>query len=192
VGPALQLGAYDTCVDQQYVRASTSCEAQLCVQGTGFDRTMHTLSVDPVVLIDAMLLQHRRPFAIAAHPGRRNAWDESEASKEHKAQYSAQIDNQIMFYEQEGFPLEYEKYDSRQGGLIGIATDVPESNTVIREHNSLTNLFSCIWFNEVVRFSQREQISFGYVKKRMSLRLPMYIWPDCRELFSLTHPHVST
>ena len=151
-----------------------------------------TLSVDPVVLIDAMLLQHRRPFAIAAHPGRQNAWDEGEASMEHKAQYSGQIDNQLMFYEQEGFPLEYEQYDSRQGGLIGIATDVPESNTVIREHNSLTNLFSCIWFNEVVRFSQREQVSFGYVKKRMSLRLPMYIWPDCRELFSLTHPHAST
>ena len=150
-----------------------------------------TLRIDPAVLIDAMLLQHRRPYAIAAHPARQNAWDEGEASKEHKAQYSEMIDKQVLFYEQEGFPLDYQQYDSRQGGLIGIATDVPESNTIIREHNSLTNLFSCIWFNEVVRFSQREQVSFGYVKKRMSLRLPMYIWPDCREVFLLTHDHVS-
>ena len=148
-----------------------------------------SLSVDPAVLIDAMLLQHRRPYSIAAHPARQNAWDEGEATKEHKPQYSEQIDEQVVFYEQEGFPLEYEPYDTRQGGLIGNATDVPEANTIVREHNSLTNLFSCIWFNEVVRFLQREQVSFGYIRKRMSLRLPMYIWPDCREIFLLTHPH---
>lgn len=40
--------------------------------------------------------------------------------------------------------------------------DVPEGSFIIREHSPMSNLFSCLWFNEVDRFTSRDQLSFAY------------------------------
>lgn len=148
------------------------------------------LLVDPALLVDAMLLQHSRPYAISAHPNRQDAIDEVEPTKAHRPQYAESIARQVQFYEQEGHPLALDTADTRMGNLIGQATDVPDSVIVVREHNPLSNLFSCLWFNEIVRFQYREQISFGYVRKRMTLRLPMFIWPNCHASILVEHTHL--
>lgn len=147
------------------------------------------LLVDPAMLIDAMLLQHSRPYAISAHPDRQDALAEVEATKAHRPKYAESIDLQVQFYDQEGYPLAFDKADTRMGHLVGTVTDVPDSVIVVREHNPLSNLFSCLWFNEIVRFQYREQISFGYVRKRMTLRLPMFIWPYCHDSILVQHDH---
>lgn len=38
---------------------------------------------------------------------------------------------------------------------------------IIREHVPISNLFSCLWFNEVDRFTSRDQISFSTVRDKI-------------------------
>lgn len=54
-------------------------------------------------------------------------------------------------------------------------TDVPEGSFIVREHTPMSNLFSCLWFNEVDRFTPRDQLSFAYTYlklRRMNPRKP--------------------
>lgn len=46
-------------------------------------------------------------------------------------------------------------------------TDVPEGCTIIREHIPITNLFTCVWFNEVDRFTSRDQLSFAIARDKI-------------------------
>nr|CAB3464633.1 unnamed protein product [Digitaria exilis] len=49
--------------------------------------------------------------------------------------------------------------------------DVPEGCVIIREHIPITNLFTCLWFNEVDRFTSRDQISFSTVRDKIRARV---------------------
>ena len=42
---------------------------------------------------------------------------------------------------------------------------------IIREHIPITNLFTCLWFNEVDRFTARDQISFSTVRDKIRARV---------------------
>lgn len=53
-----------------------------------------------------------------------------------------------------------------------LCADVPDSSTILRAHTPLSNLLSCLWFNEVVRYSHRDQFSFGYVRDQILKRAP--------------------
>lgn len=44
-----------------------------------------------------------------------------------------------------------------------------EASIIVREHTPSTNLFMCLWFNEVVRFTSRDQLSFPYIMRRLNL-----------------------
>ena len=50
--------------------------------------------------------------------------------------------------------------------IVGFA-DVPEGCVIIREHVPISNLFTCLWFNEVDRFTSRDQISFSTVRDKI-------------------------
>lgn len=54
----------------------------------------------------------------------------------------------------------------------------------------MTNLFSCLWFNEVNLFTPRDQLSFGYVVYRLGGAFKLYMFPNCEynSLFIL-HQH---
>lgn len=53
-----------------------------------------------------------------------------------------------------------------------------EASVIVREHTPMTNLFMCLWFNEVVRFTSRDQLSFPYVLRR--LKMPgLNMFPVC-------------
>lgn len=57
-------------------------------------------------------------------------------------------------------------------------TALAEASVIVRNHAPLTNLFMCAWFNEVVRFTSRDQLSFPYVLRR--LRPPgVHLFPVC-------------
>ena len=45
--------------------------------------------------------------------------------------------------------------------------DVPEGCVIIKEHIPISNLFTCLWFNEVDRFTPRDQISFAIVRDKI-------------------------
>lgn len=48
-------------------------------------------------------------------------------------------------------------------------TALAEASIIVREHTPPTNLFMCLWFNEVVRFTSRDQLSFPYVLWRLNI-----------------------
>lgn len=51
--------------------------------------------------------------------------------------------------------------------LLWLSADVPEGCVIIREHIAITNLFTCLWFNEVDRFTSRDQLSFSTVRDKI-------------------------
>ena len=51
--------------------------------------------------------------------------------------------------------------------FFGRFVDVPEGCTIIREHIPITNLFTCVWFNEVDRFTSRDQLSFAVARDKI-------------------------
>lgn len=51
--------------------------------------------------------------------------------------------------------------------IICFITDVPEGSFIIRAHTPMSNLFSCLWFNEVDRFTPRDQLSFAYTYQKL-------------------------
>ena len=75
-----------------------------------------------------------------------------------------------------------------QCGLIWCAlylADVPEGSFIVRAHTPMSNLFSCLWFNEVDRFTSRDQLSFAntFLKlRRMNSERPFYL-----NMFKVTH-----
>lgn len=74
---------------------------------------------------------------------------------------------------------------------IYLNADVPEGAIIVREHTAMSNLFSCLWFNEVNLFTPRDQLSFGYVVYRLKGLFEFFMFPNCEynSLFVL-HPHI--
>ena len=76
-----------------------------------------------------------------------------------------------------------------------ISADVPDSCVILRAHTPITALFDCIWFNENVRFTPRDQLSFAYVVKRVVDQVGLRRWKvnmfrDCeRHDFVFTYHH---
>ncbi|GKE08898.1 inner membrane protein OxaA [Tanacetum coccineum] len=64
---------------------------------------------------------------------------------------------------------------------ITACVDVPEGCVIIREHIPITNLFTCLWFNEVDRFTSRDQLSFATVRDKIMAQVDWSInmFMDC-------------
>lgn len=62
--------------------------------------------------------------------------------------------------------LEATSMNVTSSSLCHVRTDVPEGSFIVRAHTPMANLFSCLWFNEVERFTPRDQLSFAatYIK----------------------------
>ncbi|KAF9683576.1 hypothetical protein SADUNF_Sadunf04G0028100 [Salix dunnii] len=99
-------------------------------------------------------------FAISRHYRRFDVFIEAEANKAAGKYENASIDFQVEFYKKEGLTPYSE-------AKLPITSDVPEGCVVIREHVPISNLFTCLWFNEVDRFTSRDQISFSTVRDKI-------------------------
>ncbi|KAJ8485251.1 hypothetical protein OPV22_017736 [Ensete ventricosum] len=118
------------------------------------------LVVDPYQVLDRFLWRKNYTFAISRHYRRFDVFEEAEANKAAGKYDNASIDSQIEFYMKEGLtPYSLSK--------LPITSDVPEGCVIIKEHIPITNLFTCLWFNEVDRFTSRDQISFSTVRDKI-------------------------
>lgn len=118
------------------------------------------LVVDPYQVLERFLWRKNATFAISRHYKRFDVFMEAEANKAAKKYDNASIDSQIEFYKKEGLtPYSEDK--------LPITSDVPEGCVIIREHVPISNLFTCLWFNEVDRFTSRDQISFSTVRDKI-------------------------
>lgn len=118
------------------------------------------LVVDPYQILERFLWRNGATFAISRHYRRFDVFKEAEANKAAGKYENASIDFQVDFYKSEGLtPYTRAK--------LPITSDVPEGCVIIREHIPITNLFTCLWFNEVDRFTSRDQLSFSIVRDKI-------------------------
>ncbi|EEF30678.1 conserved hypothetical protein [Ricinus communis] len=129
---------------------------------------------DPYKVLERFLWSQNANFAISRHYRRFDVFVEAEANKAAGKYDNASIDYHIEFYKKEGLtPYTRAK--------LPITSDVPEGCVIIREHIPITNLFTCLWFNEVDRFTSRDQLSFSTVRdkimKKVNWSISMFL--DC-------------
>ncbi|GER25434.1 hypothetical protein STAS_01015 [Striga asiatica] len=118
------------------------------------------LVVDPFQILERFLWRKNASFAISRHYKRFDVFEEAEANKAAGKYDNASIDFQVEFYKKEGLtPYSMAK--------LPITSDVPEGCVIVREHIPISNLFTCLWFNEVDRFTSRDQISFSTVRDKI-------------------------
>ncbi|XVF40486.1 hypothetical protein PTKIN_Ptkin01aG0117500 [Pterospermum kingtungense] len=118
------------------------------------------LVVDPYQILERFLWRKNATFAISRHYKRFDVFDEAEANKAAGKYDNASIDFQVDFYRKEGLTPYSE-------AKLPITSDIPEGCVIIREHVPISNLFTCLWFNEVDRFTSRDQISFSTVRDKI-------------------------
>ncbi|KAK9150129.1 hypothetical protein Syun_008438 [Stephania yunnanensis] len=118
------------------------------------------LVVDPFRILERFLWRNGATFAISRHYRRFDVFQEAEANKAAGKYENASIDFQVDFYKMEGLTPYSE-------AKLPITSDVPEGCVIIREHIPITNLFTCLWFNEVDRFTSRDQLSFAMVRDKI-------------------------
>ncbi|EHA8590091.1 DNA-directed RNA polymerase subunit beta [Cocos nucifera] len=124
---------------------------------------------DPLGVLEALLWRTNSILAISEHGARSSLYDEGKAIvKKHKAT-PEEVEVQLNQYRQDGIPDE-KRFDGKKA--------LAEASVIVREHTPMTNLFMCLWFNEVVRFTSRDQLSFPYVLRR--LKMPgLNMFPVC-------------
>lgn len=132
------------------------------------------LVVDPYQILERFLWRRNITFAISRHYKRFDVFEEAEANKAAGKYDNASINAQVEFYQSEGL-VPYERTKST------FPSDVPEGCVIIREHTPITNLFTCLWFNEVDRFTSRDQLSFAVVRDKLMERVPfrLSMFLDC-------------
>ncbi|KAJ7946985.1 Inner membrane protein oxaA [Quillaja saponaria] len=132
------------------------------------------LVVDPYQVLERFLWRKNATFAISKHYRRFDVFMEAEANKAAGKYDNASIDLQVEFYKNEGLTPYSE-------AKLPILSDVPEGCVVIKEHVPLSNLFTCLWFNEVDRFTSRDQISFSTVRDKIRSKVDWKInmFLDC-------------
>ncbi|CAN6470716.1 unnamed protein product [Victoria cruziana] len=124
---------------------------------------------DPIGVFEALLWRTHSSLAISEHGARSNIYDEGKAIvKKHKAT-PEEVEVQLTQYRGDGF-----SNDNRFNGKKALA----EASVIVREHSPMTNLLMCLWFNEVVRFTSRDQLSFPYVLRQLE-GLKVNMFPVC-------------
>ncbi|TYG65168.1 hypothetical protein ES288_D06G164400v1 [Gossypium darwinii] len=121
------------------------------------------LIVDPFQILERFLWRKNATLAISRHYKRFDVFDEAEANKAAGKYDNASIDFQVNFYKKEGLTPYSE-------AKLPITSDVPEGCVIIREHVPISNLFTCLWFNEVDLFTSRDQISFSTARDKIAAK----------------------
>lgn len=124
---------------------------------------------DPISVLEALLWRPQVALAISEHGARSCIYQEGEAIVAKRKALPEEVAVQLQRYRSEGLPVNA-TFDGRRV--------LAEASVIVREHTTLTNLFMCLWFNENVRFSARDQLSFGYVLRRLRL-LRLHMFPVC-------------
>ncbi|XP_076900282.1 putative hexosyltransferase MUCI70 isoform X1 [Bidens hawaiensis] len=147
------------------------------------------LHTDPMQLIEYFLWRNKAEYAISNHYTRHWVWDEVQQNKRLNKYNHTAIDQQFLFYQSDGLH-KFDPYDPYKP----LPSYVPEGSVIIRAHTPMSNLFSCLWFNEVDRFTSRDQLSFGYTFLKLKKTNPdkpfvLHMFKDCerRAITKLFH-----
>ncbi|XP_054808963.1 probable hexosyltransferase MUCI70 [Prosopis cineraria] len=137
------------------------------------------LNADPLLIIEYFLWRRKAEYAISNHYDRHCVWEEVLQNKRLNKYDHAAIDEQFNFYQSDGLT----KFDPLAPNNP-LPSYVPEGSLIVRAHTPMSNLFSCLWFNEVDRFTSRDQLSFAYTYlklRRMNPNRPfhLYMFKDC-------------
>ncbi|KAM7484356.1 hypothetical protein LguiA_000365 [Lonicera macranthoides] len=137
------------------------------------------LQTDPMLIIEYFLWRRKSEYAISNHYTRHCVWEEVLQNKRLNKYDHTAIDEQFSFYQSDGLT----KFDPSDPNTP-LPSYVPEGSFIIRAHTPMSNLFSCLWFNEVDRFTSRDQLSFAYTflkLKRMNPDRPfsLNMFKDC-------------
>ncbi|XP_052186998.1 probable hexosyltransferase MUCI70 isoform X2 [Diospyros lotus] len=137
------------------------------------------LLTDPMLIIEYFLWRTRSEYAISNHYTRHCVWEEVLQNKRLNKYNHTAIDEQFVFYQSDGLT----KFDTSDPNMP-LPSYVPEGSFIVRAHTPMSNLFSCLWFNEVDRFTSRDQLSFAYTflkLKRMNPDKPFFLnmFKDC-------------
>ncbi|KAM0060741.1 hypothetical protein Hdeb2414_s0004g00127631 [Helianthus debilis subsp. tardiflorus] len=125
---------------------------------------------DPLGVFEALLWRSKSVLAISEHGARSSVYDEAKAVVEKNKATPEEVEVQITQYHRDGLPA-----DKRIDGKKALN----EASVIVREHTPVTNLFMCLWFNEVVRFTSRDQLSFPYVLWRLKVLRNINMFPVC-------------
>ncbi|KAK2647322.1 hypothetical protein Ddye_014811 [Dipteronia dyeriana] len=137
------------------------------------------LEADPMLMIERFLWKTRSEYAISNHYVRYCLWEEVARNVFLKKVTATAANEQLKAYQSDGLT----KFDPSNPNNL-LPSYNPESCLIIRAHTPMSNLYSCVWFNEVVRFTNRDQLSYAYayVKlRRMNPNSPFYLhmFKDC-------------
>ncbi|KAL2498336.1 Protein of unknown function (DUF616) [Abeliophyllum distichum] len=125
---------------------------------------------DPLGVLEALLWRSNSELAISEHGARSSVYDEAKAVVRKNKATPEEVEIQIKQYHKDGLPE-----DKRFNGKKALA----EASIIVRKHTPTTNLFMCLWFNEVVRFTSRDQLSFPFVLWRLKGLININMFPVC-------------
>lgn len=147
------------------------------------------LQRDPLLLLEHFLWRKGHEYAISNHYDRHCVWEEVERNKKLNKFNHTMIDQQFQFYQADGL----KRFNASDPGKL-LPSNVPEGSLIIRAHTPMSNLFSCLWFNEVDRFTPRDQLSFAYTYQKLKKKNPsktfyLHMFKDCerRQIAKLFH-----
>lgn len=137
------------------------------------------LQLDPYLILEYFLWRKGHEYAISNHYDRHCVWQEVAQNKRLNKYNHTVIDEQFAFYQADGL----KKFNASDPHKL-LPSNVPEGSFIVRAHTPMSNLFSCLWFNEVDRFTPRDQLSFAYTYyklRSMNPEKPFYLnmFKDC-------------
>ncbi|GLT52213.1 hypothetical protein SLA2020_255660 [Shorea laevis] len=137
------------------------------------------LQRDPLLILEYFLWRKGHEYAISNHYDRHCMWEEVARNKKLNKYNHTVIDEQFAFYQADGLT----RFNASDPNKL-LPSNVPEGSFIVRAHTPMSNLFSCLWFNEVDRFTSRDQLSFAYTYqklRKMNPGKPFYLnmFKDC-------------
>ncbi|VVB08633.1 unnamed protein product [Arabis nemorensis] len=120
------------------------------------------LQLDPLLILEYFLWREGHEYAISNHYDRHCLWEEVAQNKKLNKYNHTVIDEQFEFYKTDGLT----RFNASDPNKL-LPSNVPEGSFIVREHTPMSNLFSCLWFNEVERFTPRDQLSFAYTYQKL-------------------------
>ncbi|CAM6106043.1 unnamed protein product [Calypogeia fissa] len=147
------------------------------------------LQSDPLLILEHFLWRGNNEYAISNHYDRHCVWEEVAQNKKLNKFDHGVIDEQFEFYQKDGLT----RFNASDPYKV-LPSHVPEGSFIVRAHTPMSNLFSCLWFNEVERFTSRDQLSFAYTYLKFVRMNPFrhfrfHMFKDCerREMTKLYH-----
>ncbi|CAF2056400.1 probable hexosyltransferase MUCI70 isoform X2 [Brassica napus] len=137
------------------------------------------LQLDPLLILEYFLWRKGHEYAISNHYDRHCLWEEVAQNKKLNKYNHTVIDQQFEFYKADGLT----RFNASDP-FKPLPSNVPEGSFIVRAHTPMSNLFSCLWYNEVERFTPRDQLSFAYTYQKLRRMNPdkpfnLHMFKDC-------------